>query len=84
MKNESKFKKPEEDTFVEDETLDETLHPHHDTINAVYDDSPLGTDFQLQGSKYRIVKVLGQGGFGVSYEGVQTGLNRKVAIKNST
>lgn len=99
MKNESKFKKPEEDTFVEDETLDETLleeegtlddnegtlpsdgDPHHDTIDAVYDDSPLGADFQLQGSKYRIVKVLGQGGFGVSYEGVQTGLNRKVAIK---
>lgn len=35
----------------------------------------------LQGSKYRIVGVFGQGGFGITYEGVQTGLNRKVAIK---
>lgn len=35
----------------------------------------------LQGSKYKIVKVLGVGGFGITYEGIQTGLNRKVAIK---
>ena len=35
----------------------------------------------LQGGKYRIVKTLGQGGFGITYEGIQTGLNRKVAIK---
>ena len=35
----------------------------------------------LQKGKYRIVKVLGQGGFGITYEGVQTGLNRRIAIK---
>lgn len=35
----------------------------------------------LQGGKYKIEKVLGQGGFGVTYWAIQTGLNRKVAIK---
>ena len=35
----------------------------------------------LQHGKYKIVKTLGQGGFGITYQGMQTGLNRKVAIK---
>ena len=35
----------------------------------------------LQNGKYRIVRQLGQGGFGITYEGVQAGLNRRVAIK---
>lgn len=35
----------------------------------------------LQGGKYRIERMLGQGGFGITYEGIQTGLNRRVAIK---
>ena len=35
----------------------------------------------LQGGKYRIEKVLGQGGFGITYLGIQVALNRKVAIK---
>ena len=35
----------------------------------------------LQGGKYRIVRVLGQGGFGITYLAVQVALNRYVAIK---
>ena len=35
----------------------------------------------LQGGKYRIVRVLGQGGFGITYLAVQVSLNRYVAIK---
>lgn len=35
----------------------------------------------LQGGKYRIEKVLGQGGFGITYLATQDILDRKVAIK---
>ena len=35
----------------------------------------------LQGGKYRIIKCIGQGGFGITYEAMQSGLDRKVAIK---
>ena len=40
---------------------------------------PQGT--LLQGGKYRIEKVLGQGGFGITYLAMQVGLNRMVTIK---
>ena len=35
----------------------------------------------LQGGKYRIERELGHGGFGITYLATQTGLNRKVAVK---
>ena len=35
----------------------------------------------LQGGKYKIERVLGQGGFGITYLAVQTSLQRYVAIK---
>ena len=35
----------------------------------------------LQGGKYKILKMLCQGGFGITYLAEQTSLNRKVAIK---
>ena len=35
----------------------------------------------LQGGKYRIIRMLGQGGFGITYLAIQASSNRKVAIK---
>lgn len=35
----------------------------------------------LNGGKYRIERVLGQGGFGITYLAIQTSLQRQVAIK---
>ena len=35
----------------------------------------------LQGGKYRIERVLGQGGFGITYLATQLSLQRQVAIK---
>lgn len=43
--------------------------------------SNLPSGVSLQGGKYRIIKVLGQGGFGITYLAEQTGLGMKVAIK---
>src|SRR5271166_4212903 len=40
---------------------------------------PVGT--RLQGDLYSIGKVLGQGGFGITYLGSDSGLKRAVAIK---
>ena len=35
----------------------------------------------LQGGKYKIIRKLGQGGFGITYLAIQTALDRKVAVK---
>lgn len=35
----------------------------------------------LQGGRYKIIEMLGQGGFGITYLAVQSGLERKVAVK---
>ena len=43
--------------------------------------SNLPAGSKLQGGKYKIIKVLGQGGFGITYLAEQTGLGMKVAIK---
>lgn len=37
----------------------------------------------LQGGKYKMEEVLGQGGFGITYLAVQSGLGCRVAIKES-
>ena len=41
----------------------------------------LKTGSSLQGGKYKIEKVLGQGGFGITYLATQELLERKVCIK---
>lgn len=41
----------------------------------------LSSGITLQNGRYQIVRVLGQGGFGITYLGYQVGLNRFVAIK---
>ena len=41
----------------------------------------LQPDATLQGGRYKILKTLGQGGFGITYLAIQSGLERKVAVK---
>ena len=45
------------------------------------DNNALKPGSELQNGKYRIIRMLGQGGFGITYEAVQVALNRKVAVK---
>ena len=41
----------------------------------------LSSESLLQGGRYRIVKMLGSGGFGITYLGTQTVLKRNIVIK---
>lgn len=41
----------------------------------------LSSESSLQGGRYRIVRMLGSGGFGITYLGTQTGLERNIVIK---
>lgn len=43
----------------------------------------LSKDTLLQGGKYKIVRFISSGGFGCTYEGVHTMLDKRVAIKES-
>ncbi len=55
--------------------IDETI------IDVEVQQTELRPSSTLQGGKYRIAKKLGQGGFGITYLGVQENLDRQVAIK---
>ena len=48
-------------------------------MSDAYSNLPNGVT--LQGGKYKILRVLGQGGFGITYLAEQTGLGMKVAVK---
>ena len=50
---------------------------HHPNLKTMH----LKKGAVLEGGKYRIERLLGQGGFGITYLAVQSGLERKVAIK---
>ena len=41
----------------------------------------LSSESSLQGGRYRIVRMRGSGGFGITYLGTQTGLERNIVIK---
>ena len=41
----------------------------------------LSSESSLQGGRYRIVSMLGSGGFGITYLGTQTVLKRNIVIK---
>ena len=62
-----------------DETVIEILHEEGGETAVRTGTLTSGT--ALQSGRYIINLVLGQGGFGVTYLATQTGLNRKVAIK---
>ena len=62
-----------------DETVIEILHEEGGETAVRTGTLTSGT--ALQSGRYVIDGVLGQGGFGITYLATQTGLNRKVAIK---
>lgn len=79
MSNDKKIQNDDETLFDDGNEVEVTEFQHEE--QDVDANLILPANTVLQGSKYRIVRKLGQGGFGITYEGMQTGLNRKVAIK---
>ena len=63
-------------TELNTRTSDYTVTPYIRNINM-----QLKQGTQLKHGDYIIESILGQGGFGITYLGIQTSLNRKVAIK---
>lgn len=72
----NKKNKEEESSSLHIQTNDETTSFIHPIAS-----SSLAPETLLKKGEYRIVRLLGQGGFGITYLAVQTGLNRKVTIK---
>ena len=56
-------------------SINPNQNKHHKSMNTLLSSST------LQNGKYEIQRVLGQGGFGITYLATQHGLNRIVAIK---
>lgn len=50
-------------------------------MSTQYTQKTLKAGYTLQNGKYEIVKVLGQGGFGITYLAVHTFLGKRVAVK---
>ncbi|HIW87174.1 MAG TPA: hypothetical protein IAC47_02745, partial [Candidatus Onthomorpha intestinigallinarum] len=54
-----------------------------ETQQTDYMDSAIDVEAgaELCSGRYKLLKVLGQGGFGITYMGLHTGLGKTVAIK---
>lgn len=72
----NKKNKKEEPSSFHIQTNDETTSFIPPTASSF-----LASETLLKKGEYRIIGLLGQGGFGITYLAVQTGLNRKVTIK---
>jgi serine/threonine-protein kinase len=55
--------------------------PENDAEAADDDQSKTTVDGAILGGAYRVFRVVGEGGMGTVYEGLQLSLNKRVAIK---
>lgn len=63
--------------LVEGHMITETISAH----TGILDNTCLPDRTYLQGNRYVICRTLGKGGFGITYQALDTGLRRTVAIK---